>query len=47
MEEGSFEVEWSQILCSLVGFTKTKYLTLSVTTYYNTHFHSIVRGYLF
>ena len=23
MEEWSFEVEWSQILCSLVGFTKT------------------------
>ena len=23
MEEWGFEVEWSQILCSLVGFTKT------------------------
>ena len=23
MEEWSFEVEWSQILCSLVGFNKT------------------------
>ena len=23
MEEWSFEVEWSQILCSLVGLTKT------------------------
>ena len=32
---------WSQILCSLVGFTKT-----NVTTYYNTYFHSSA-DYLF
>ena len=28
-----FGVEWSQILCSLVGFTKTNHSTLSVTTH--------------
>ena len=39
--EWSSEVEWSQILCSLVGFIKV--ITLSIIiliTYYNTHFHS-------
>ena len=35
MMEWSFEVEWSQILCSLVGFTKTKtelFLLQHITT---------------
>ena len=41
MEEWSFEVGWSQILCSLVGFTKT-----NVATYYKTYFHSSA-DYLF
>ena len=35
MEEWSFEVEWSQILCSLVGFTKANtelFLLQHITT---------------
>ena len=35
MEEWSFEVEWSQMLCSLVGFTKTNtelFLLRHITT---------------
>ena len=35
VEEWSFEVEWSQILCSLVGFTKTNtelFLLQHITT---------------